>query len=698
MRIFVSAAEISSDLHAAKIVRALLEHHPEGGIEVFGIGGPSLRSIPGFVTWEQAENLRAMGFTEVLSKLRELRRIRDRVLSELKRNPPEVILTFDYPEFHLSLMEGVAGVPELSGALKICGIPPKVWVWRQHRVERIRALYDGVWTILPFERDFYESRGIPVLYEGNPLIADLFREGDPVKTPWLSDSEVRIAVMPGSREAELKQHLKVIPKALQELSGLSGKRIHAEVPVPSGVGEALIRRELASTDRVHYSFFKDGSHEVLARNSLGLIKSGTSTLEAAVLGCVPVIFYKVSPLSEFIFHFIVRYSGPVGLPNILLGAKRKIDAPFQEWLGVDATSEALAVGLNRLIEDASRLRELQNRGASLKESLVPVRDVPAAVAARISEWIEKRPVSLRIPPRKRRIAALSWLWSVVNGLRRSAVRHGVGKVEPLPLPAVLVGNLQAGGTGKTPVVIELARGFMERGRRVGIITRGYGGRISGRFHLASASDPASLIGDEACEMLDELPGVLLGVDADRVRAAHELKRVGAEVLVLDDGFQNLGFEPKVTLLLVTDLDRDRVLYRDFDSQARHADFLFQAKGRSTSRFGKAVPIEWVSAPLPGKPLWILCGVGDPEEVRRFYQQAGARVDRLFSLPDHAEFDPEWVRHRMIEAESQGAILAVTPKDRVKLPTKGFEGLWVLRRRMADPSVLDGVWDRLDGLQ
>jgi tetraacyldisaccharide 4'-kinase len=351
-----------------------------------------------------------------------------------------------------------------------------------------------------------------------------------------------------------------------------------------------------------------------------------------------------------------------------------------------------------LIEDASRLRELQNRGASLKESLVPVRDVPAAVAARISEWIEKRPVSLRIPPRKRRIAALSWLWSVVNGLRRSAVRHGVGKVEPLPLPAVLVGNLQAGGTGKTPVVIELARGFMERGRRVGIITRGYGGRISGRFHLASASDPASLIGDEACEMLDELPGVLLGVDADRVRAAHELKRVGAEVLVLDDGFQNLGFEPKVTLLLVTDLDRDRVLYRDFDSQARHADFLFQAKGRSTSRFGKAVPIEWVSAPLPGKPLWILCGVGDPEEVRRFYQQAGARVDRLFSLPDHAEFDPEWVRHRMIEAESQGAILAVTPKDRVKLPTKGFEGLWVLRRRMADPSVLGGVWDRLDGLQ
>ena len=694
MRIFVSAAEISSDLHAGKIVRALLDHHPEGGLEVLGIGGPSLRSIPGFRTLEQAENLRAMGFTEVLSKLRQLRQIRDRVLAELTRNPPDVILTFDYPEFHLSLMEGIAGVPALAGALKICGIPPKVWVWRQHRVERIRRLYDGVWTILPFERDFYESRGIPVIYEGNPLIADLFRNGEPSKTPWLTETSLRLAVMPGSREAEIQQHLKVIPQALKHLATLTGKEVHAEVPVPSGVGESLIRRELVTDGQVSYEFFKDGSHEVLARNSIGLIKSGTSTLEAAVLGCVPVIFYKVSPLSEFIFKFIVRYSGPVGLPNILLGAKRKVDAPFKEFLGVDATPEALAVELSHWVEDAAQLRELQSRGASLKESLVPVSDVPRAVAASITGWIKKRPMALHLPPRRKSIALLSWLWSAVNGLRRFAIRHGVKRPESLSLPSVLVGNLQAGGTGKTPVVIELARGLMERGKRVGIITRGYGGQISGRFHLAGSNDPASLIGDEAREMLDALPGIILAVDSNRVRGAQELKKLGAEVLVLDDGFQNLAFESKVTVLLVTDLDRDRVLYRDFDSEIRDADFVFQAKGRRTARFSKAIPIEWVSESLPGKPLWILCGVGDPEEVRRFYVQAGARVDRLFALPDHAKLDPEWVRHRMFEAESQGAVLAVTPKDRVKLPTNGFEGLWVLRRRMVDTSVFQAVWDRL----
>ena len=432
MRIFVSAAEISSDLHAGKIVRALLEHHPEGSLELFGIGGPSLRSIDGFRTLVEAESLRAMGFTEVLSKLRELRRIREGVLAELVRNPPDVILTFDYPEFHLSLMEGIAGVPALAGALKICGIPPKVWVWRQHRVERIRRLYDGVWTILPFERDFYESRGIPVIYEGNPLIADLFQNGDPVKTPWLTPTSVRLAVMPGSREAELKQHLKVIPKSLQLLAELTGRVVQAEVPVPSGVGESLIRRELVSEGTVSYEFIRDGSREVLARNSIGLIKSGTSTLESAVLGCVPVIFYKVSPLSEFIFKFIVRYSGPVGLPNILLGAKRKIDAPFKEFLGVDATPQALAVELSRLVEDGSRRRELENRGASLKESLVPVNDVSRAVAAKISAWILKRPTPLRLAPRRKTIALLSWLWSTVNGLRRSAIEHGVGRLEPLP--------------------------------------------------------------------------------------------------------------------------------------------------------------------------------------------------------------------------------------------------------------------------
>jgi lipid-A-disaccharide synthase len=694
MRIFVSAAEISSDLHAEKLIRAWIELVSSEKIEIFGIGGPALRAVPGFRAIEQAENLRAMGFTEVLSKLGELRRIRDRALSELRLSPPDVILTFDYPEFHLSLMEAVATAPELGGALKVCGIPPKVWVWRQHRVERIRRLYDGVWTILPFERDFYESRGIPVIYEGNPLIADLFKNGNPVKGAWNTEREIRLAVMPGSREAELRQHLRVIPETLRNLATLTGKRIHAEVPVPTGVGQELIRRELIEGGGVHYEFFQDGSREVLARNSIGLIKSGTSTLEAAVLGCAPLIFYKVSAISEFIFHFIVRYRGPVGLPNILLGAKRRSEAPFREYLGVEVKPDRLAVDLARWTEKDSELRELQNRGASLRESLVPVADVPRAVVGRMLEWIQRRPASFPPPRGRLSFAMISFLWSMLNGVRRWWAERGFPERRPLALPSVLVGNLQAGGAGKTPIVIELAQGFLERGRRVGVITRGYGGTTAKGFHLASPTDPAHRIGDEAREILDRLPGVLLAVDRDRERAARELKARGAEVLVLDDGYQNLGFLPTFTVLLVTDLERNAVPYRDFDSAASGADLLLQAKGRKTSRFAAALQVEWVAESLPEKPLWILCGVGDPEEVRRFYLRAGARVDRLFALPDHAVPDPDWVRHRMMEAAACGAVLAVTPKDRVKLPTEGFEGLWILRRRMRDPSVLQGVWDRL----
>jgi tetraacyldisaccharide 4'-kinase len=243
-------------------------------------------------------------------------------------------------------------------------------------------------------------------------------------------------------------------------------------------------------------------------------------------------------------------------------------------------------------------------------------------------------------------------------------------------------------------VIELARGLMERGKRVGILTRGHGGTTGNRFHLVEPEDPASLIGDEAREMFEALPGVRIAVDRDRLRAAQELKRLGVEVLVLDDGFQNLSFTPGVTVLLVSDLERNRIPYRDFDSEARFADFRFQLKGRPTARFPGVERLRFVSEALPEKPLWILCGVGDPEEVRHFYERAGARVDRLFALADHATIDPERVKRLRVEASAAGAVLAVTAKDRVKLPTEGFDDLLILRRRIQDPSVFGPVWDRL----
>ncbi len=694
MRIFVSAAEISSDIHAAKILRALIDLLPPDSVRVAGIGGPRLRALPEFECLAEAESMRVMGFVEVLGSLGKLARIRDKIEGFLSSNPPDLILTFDYPDFHFSLMKRLSRHPWFAEAFKICAIPPKVWVWRKNRVERIRRLYDGVLVVFPFEEQFYRDHGIPVLYRGNPLIADLL-ERHPVRAGGDAGDFLQLAVLPGSRKGELKQHLPIVAATLHDLSAISGRTVIAEVPVPRGVEQSWIECELVSNSRVQYRFFPDGSGEVLSRNSVGLVKSGTSTLEAAVLGCVPVIFYRMNPVSEWIFKKFVRYAGPVGLPNILLGIRDRSRAVFREFLGREAAPGALAVELRRLLEDSGSRDELQRAGDSLRSSLVPARGpVPTELAKAILEWVST-PRNLRISRKKSTwIALASFFWSCLNGLRRG-VRKALGLTgRKLPVRSILVGNLQAGGAGKTPLVIALAQGALARGDRVGVVSRGYGIKLTETVRIASHGDSASRIGDEPAEILSEVPGVKIALSADRHQAAEALIREGVNLILADDGFQNLRFRTDVTVLAVTDAGRNEIPYRDFDSVATLADFVVQTKGEVGDRFGAIFRLEWESDAIPHGPLWLWCAVGDPDEVVRFHRNRGCEIERVIVARDHAVPDPAAISAWINEARLAGAHLAVTPKDAVKIPLDLRQEIVVLSRRIRAPQLISKILDRL----
>jgi lipid-A-disaccharide synthase len=706
MRIFVSAAEISSDIHAEKILRALLEIRAAGDpaekIEICGIGGPRLRAIPGFRVLARAEDLRAMGFIEVLFRLREIRAIRNRVVDALRTHPPDLILTFDYPDFHFSLMGLLEREEWFPRALRICGIPPKVWVWRQGRVEAIRRLYDGVWVIFPFEKEFYEKCGIPVIYEGNPLIAELLKH-DASKMPLRTAEGVAVAVLPGSREGELDRHLPIVPGALHHLSRLLNERVIAEVPVPEGVSMERIASVLVSSDRVWYRLVRNGSAEVLARNSIGLIKSGTSTLEAAVMGCVPVIFYRMNSLSEWLFKHLVRYGGPVGLPNILLGIRKRSENEFPELLGKNAAGAALAVELGRLLQDPAHRSRLQALGTSLRGSLAPRSDVAQEAAARIQEWFIARPAGAIRRRSSVWISLGSFVWSAVNATRRTLRAFPGMRPNPLPVRSVLVGNLQAGGAGKTPFVMELAREARRRGFRAGIVTRGYGGSYPEKVRIVSRPEDPRLVGDEVSEMTRELPGIPVALSADRQRAARALKEEGVDLIIADDGFQNLGFRADVTVLLVTDANRSETLYRDFDSAAGAADLVYQTKGRvlpaSADRFPGRITLEWEPEELPGKPVWIWTAIGDPSELAHFYRSHGVRIEKMVCARDHALPRADEVKDLIEQARKAGALLAVTPKDAVKIPAELLGSCFILRRHLKrSPALIEGFERIFQGLQ
>jgi len=687
MRVFVSAAEISSDLQAEKILREFTKLYPAGSLEIAGIGGPRLRSLSGFQAIEDAENLRAMGFTEVLVKFFKIKKILNHAVSFLETYKPDLILTFDYPDFHFALLQACAKNPVLSKAKKICGIPPKVWVWRSKRIEKIRTFYDAVWVLFPFEKAIYEEAGIPAIYEGNPLIADVVSKGLPKKPEWQNDDSITLAVMPGSRDAEITEHLKVIPLSLELLSQRCKKRIIAEIPVPQGINPDSISKKLKESSGVSYRFFEDGSHGVLSRNSLGLIKSGTSTLEAAVAGCVPVIFYRVSFISRLIFQYVVRYSGAVGLPNILLGVKKRKNAIFPELLGPEATPEALCDALFLLIRNEEELTAKKLKGEELRHVLVPTSDIPAKIAARFKNVLETQKIECVHRRKRAMIAIISFGWSSLNFLRRKLYSLGIFKAHLISLPSVLIGNLQAGGAGKTPLVIEVAREAVRRGYRVGVVSRAYGVKLDSPLKVVSQRHSPELmgradqIGDEPAEIIAEVPEVILGLGRDRVEISKILEREGANFLVFDDGFQNLKFKTSKTLLAVTDAGPSEVVFRDFFSQSSFAHMVVQTKGFPRKAPIPALGLSWEMESELKSPIWLVCAVGDPLEIEQFYRNRGVEIDRVIALPDHAKIDLiQWKLWEQQALRSQ-AVLAVTPKDWVKLKSDSSLTPVVLRRKI-----------------
>jgi lipid-A-disaccharide synthase len=671
MKIFVSAAEISSDIQAEKIVSSVIREYqknfPGFAIEVFGIGGPKLRAIPGFKCIEPAESLRAMGFGEIIGKLSHIKAVLTRAVRAIENEQPDLILTFDYPDFHLRLIRALKKHGIASQALKICGIPPKVWVWRSHRVEQIRELYDGVWVILPFEKSFYESKGIPVIYEGNPLIADLFaREKNKIPSGY----GLNLALMPGSREAELNHHLPVVAPTLRLLSDKIRQPVNALIPVPAGVSFDRLKAELISDSKVNYHFVENGTLDVLSSADLGLIKSGTSTLEAAVLGCVPVIFYKVGKITEWIFKFIMRYTGPVGLPNILLGIHNRKNVVFTELLGPEATPESLSSALAELALNAELLATKKVKALQLKEALVPQAEIPTIVANRILSWLQVRPYKDAARKRSLLVFLGSFLWSSINFLRRYLYRAGMSRAVKTDAESILVGNLQAGGAGKTPVVMAIAKEAIRRGKKVAVVSRGYGSRSENEVTVVSSDArqvSADQVGDEPAEIKRNVPEVVLGIGSNRRKVLDQLPEV--DLVIYDDGFQNLSFTADQTVLCVTDRSRSEVFYRDFDSQKKYADLILNVQS-----------MEWVVAGLPVTPIWLLCGVGDPQAVVSFYSKRGVTIKRLIAKPDHAHFDESEIASLIEDAAKMGCILAVTEKDHVKLGDK-FPTLFVLKREL-----------------
>ncbi len=296
---------------------------------------------------------------------------------------------------------------------------------------------------------------------------------------------------------------------------------------------------------------------------------------------------------------------------------------------------------------------------------------------------------------------LTPLYAGVVRARAAAYRHGLLRRHLLERPVVSVGNLTFGGTGKTPTVIALVRDLVRRGRRPAVLTRGYGRR--GRDPVVAVGPgmipEARTAGDEPVEMARRLPGVPIVVDEDRVRGGREAVARGADVLVLDDGFQHLRVARDLDLLVVDAGDpwggghlppRGR-LREPLSAMARATAVLVTKLGddpgplaaiRDTvQRLAPGIPVlgarleptrlvtpEGVLEPaaLAGRRVLAFAGLGRPEGFREQLERLGAVVVGTRWFADHHRYGDTELADLVAEAERLDAVPVTTAKDAARL--------------------------------
>ena len=289
---FIIAGEPSGDLHGSKLIRAIKNLHPNSSF--MGHGGNKMKN-EGMRIIEHTDDLSIMGFTEVLRHLPRLIKVMDATLNAISQSNPDRIILIDYPGFNLRLAKKLSSfdIPITYFIL------PQVWAWKEKRVKKMKKLIDQTISIFPFEKDWFASRGLNVEYFGHPFM-DIEHMDETTKSFYkrhsLDLNSPILTLLPGSRQQEIDRHW---PIFLETVNLLREQYLNLQVVV----GKASnIDLDNCPSD---FKIERDAKKAMLV-GTVGLVSSGTATLECAIEGLPIVVCYKLFPLSWFITKTLVK--------------------------------------------------------------------------------------------------------------------------------------------------------------------------------------------------------------------------------------------------------------------------------------------------------------------------------------------------------------------------------------------------------
>lgn len=365
MRYYLIAGEASGDLHASNLMAALKQRDHEAEFRFYG--GDKMQAVGGTLVKHYKE-MSYMGFMPVLLHARTILRNMSRCKADVLAWKPDVLILVDYPGFNLSIAKYV----KTHSLIPVYYyISPKIWAWKEYRIKSIRQYVDELFSILPFEVDFFEKKhGYPIHYVGNPCvdaIADYLEQG---KKRELSDDasvgmgserpKPLIAVLAGSRVQEIRKNLARMLVAANRVEGY--RCVVAGAPnIPLEVYQRYMPEGVDAEVRFN------STYDILCQADAALVTSGTATLETALLNIPQVVCYYISAgkFMKWLKKMVVKVEF-VSLVNLICGKEA-----VRELIASDMTSDNVFQELEAILPGGDKRAQMLADYARMREILGP---------------------------------------------------------------------------------------------------------------------------------------------------------------------------------------------------------------------------------------------------------------------------------------------------------------------------------------
>lgn len=361
MRYYLIVGEASGDLHASNLMKALKAEDSQAEFRFYG--GDLMQSVGGTLVKHYKE-MAYMGFVPVMMHLRTILTNMKQCKQDVLAWNPDVLILVDYPGFNLDIAKYVK---QHTSIPIYYYISPKIWAWKEHRIKNIRRDVDELFSILPFEVDFYQRHQYPIHYVGNPCVdaVDAFKTskdgaetGEAFRQVYGLTAKPLVAILAGSRRQEIKDNLRVMMTTAQRFP--HHQFVIAGVPT---IEEAYYRKYIPQGIDVKIVF--NSTYRLLQQAEAALVTSGTATLETALFDVPQVVCYYITcgRVMNLLRKLILKVKY-ISLVNLIVN--REI---VPELIGEQMNVERLEAELSRIVEGGADRSQMLADYAAMREKL-----------------------------------------------------------------------------------------------------------------------------------------------------------------------------------------------------------------------------------------------------------------------------------------------------------------------------------------